>query len=128
LRVESARYGDRLTVSFTVDAAVDATSVLVPMLLLQPLVENAVKHGIAPRASGGSVAVRVVPEARGLAVIIEDDGVGFGNSAALGNGRALTNCKERLRLTYGEGATLDLAPRVGGGTRAHLSLPTTVTT
>ena len=127
LRVESARYGERLVVTFAVDDAVDAKDILVPMLLLQPLVENAVKHGIAPRASGGTVAVRVVSEGKGLAVVmVEDDGIGLGKSEATGNGRALANCKERLRLTYGEGATLDIASRSEGGTRVRLALPAAV--
>jgi len=126
LRVESARYGERLTVTFSADESVDPKSILVPMLILQPLVENAVKHGIAPRARGGTVTVRVIAEANGLAVVVEDDGIGFGKSVVAGNGRALANCKERLRLTYGEGATLDIGARVEGGTRARLSLPAAV--
>ena len=126
LRVESARYGDRLDVTFSVDESVDAKTIQVPMLLLQPLVENAVKHGIAPRASGGKIAIRVLREDSRFAVMIEDDGVGLGKSEVAGNGRALANCKERLRLTYGEGASLDVARRAEGGTRAHVSLPTTV--
>jgi len=125
LRVETARYGDRLEVSFSVEDTLDATSIQVPMLLLQPLVENAVKHGIAPLAKGGRIAVRVVRRAAGLAVMVEDDGVGLGRSTVAGNGRALANCKERLRLTFGERASLDLAQRAEGGARAEIFLPTT---
>jgi two-component sensor histidine kinase len=126
LRIEAARFGDRLRVSFHVDDGVDTKTLHVPMLLLQPLVENAVKHGIAPRASGGAVSVRVQRAERGVAVVVEDDGIGLGKSTKTGNGRALVNCKERLRLTYGDGASLDVAPGPEGGTRARLELPNTV--
>jgi two-component sensor histidine kinase len=126
LRVEDARYGERLKVDFAIDDAVDASAVRVPMLVLQPLVENAVQHGIAPRASGGSVSVHVTPgsdDRDAITVVVEDDGIGFGRSERAGNGRALLNCKERLRLKYGEHATLDVAARKEGGTRARLTLP-----
>jgi two-component sensor histidine kinase len=126
LRVESARYGDRLTVAFSVDDAIDPKTIDVPVLLLQPLVENAVRHGIAPRARGGRVSVRVLSQEHGFGVLVDDDGVGFGKSEITGNGRALANCKERLRLAYGDGARLDVAAREEGGTRAHVSLPAVV--
>ncbi len=123
LRVERARFGDRLAVVFSVDDGIDPKNIDVPALLLQPLVENAVRHGISPRAAGGSIAVRVVRDGRGFAVVIDDDGVGLGSSEAAGNGRALVNCKERLRLVYGEAAKLEIARRSEGGTCARVSLP-----
>lgn len=128
LRVECARYGERLQVSFAVAGGIDPEAVHVPVLLLQPLVENAVRHGIAPRASGGRVVVRVEQAggAGGLALFVEDDGVGLGRSDVVGNGRALLNCRERLRLAYGEAGRLDVTARADGGTRAHVSLPATV--
>ena len=67
------------------------------------------------------------PRERSVGRRAGDDGVGLGKSEAAGNGRALANCKERLRLTYGDGASLNVATRAEGGTRAHLSLPAAVT-
>lgn len=120
LRVEQARFGERLRVE--IDAPGPLEGVTVPVLLLQPLVENAVKHGISPRARGGVVTLRVACEDEGVEVLVEDDGVGLGGSTK-GNGRALANCVERLRLVYGDAAKLDVVPRSGGGTSARLSLP-----
>lgn len=123
LRVERARFGERLDVEVDVDARVDAGAVRVPVLLLQPLVENAVKHGISPRARGGKVAVRIARDGARILAAVEDDGVGLGASPAKGAGRALANCHDRLRLAYGDAAALAIAPRARGGTRAELSFP-----
>ena len=84
LRVEGARYGERLQVSFTVAEGLDPRGVHVPMLLLQPLVENAVRHGIAPRASRGTVSIRAALEGDRVMIFVDDDGVGLGNSGVKG--------------------------------------------
>jgi two-component sensor histidine kinase len=123
LRVERARFGDRLSVVVDVEDGALAREPHVPVLIVQPLVENAIKHGVAARASGGTVAVRVRGDGDAIDVVVEDDGIGFGKSETRGNGRALANCEERLRLAYGKAASLHVAARDTGGTRAHLRLP-----
>jgi two-component sensor histidine kinase len=122
LDIEQARFGDRRRVDVAIDDAVDRQAP-VPILLVQPLVENAVKHGIAPRARGGKVSVDVRNEAERLVVTVEDDGVGLGGGSAAGTGKGLGNARERLRLTYGDAARLDVAARADGGTRVVVSLP-----
>ena len=95
----------------------------VPVLLLQPFVENAVKHGVSPCADGGTISLIVrIQDGRVLASI-EDDGVGLGNSPHRGAGKTIENCRERLRLTYGDRARVDMTERKSGGTRVALSWP-----
>jgi two-component sensor histidine kinase len=129
LGVERARYGERLRVLIEVDPGVDTHAMIVPVLILQPLVENAVKHGIAPRAEGGTITVRVRRDGDAIAMVVEDDGVGLGAAEAAvsrGNRRALSNCAQRLELVYGGVAAFDIATREAGGTRAQLVLPVAV--
>jgi two-component sensor histidine kinase len=122
LRVEKARFGQRLAARHAIDDALD-TSLHVPVLLLQPFVENAVKHGLSQRARGGAVSIGARRSKGGIALVVEDDGVGLGASRERGAGRALANCHERLRLAYGGRAGIELAERPGGGTRVTIQLP-----
>ena len=123
LHVERARFGDRLDVRVDVDAALDIGAVKVPVLLLQPFVENAVKHGLSGRARGGVLRLAVHGEGPRVRATIEDDGVGLGGSPERGAGRAVANCEERLRLTFGRDARLEIAAREGGGTRVVITVP-----
>lgn len=131
LRVEHARFADRLSTSVEVAEGLDADAVAVPVLSVQPLVENAVRHGVGPLARGGRVTVRAERVGDRLVVRVDDDGVGLDASPAPrdgairggGNGRALANNRQRLTLAYGGRASLAIDPRPGGGTRATLSLP-----
>jgi LytS/YehU family sensor histidine kinase len=123
LDVERARFGDRLDVRLDVDEDVDVRAIEVPVLLLQPFVENAVKHGLSQRARGGSVRLSVRAAADSLESIVEDDGVGLGASTSAGAGTAIANCRARLALTYGGRARLDVEPRAGGGTRVTVTIP-----
>jgi sensor histidine kinase YesM len=92
-------------------------------LLLQPLVENAVKHGLAPRAAGGTITIRGSRVDGTLEFAVEDDGVGLGAASRPGAGVGIDNARQRLRLAYGEHASLELSARPGGGTQARLRLP-----
>jgi hypothetical protein len=121
LAIERVRFGDRLRVEVEVEpGAMDAA---VPNLLLQPLVENALKHGIAPRPDGGRVAVRARAAGAVLRVEVCDDGGDLaGREAPAGRGLGLANTRARLDRLYGGRATL----RVGGhagGTSAVVELP-----
>jgi LytS/YehU family sensor histidine kinase len=123
LSIQRVRFQERLRVSL--DATESARQALVPQLLLQPLVENAVRHGIAPRESGGSVAVHA-DEANGrLRVIVEDDGVGMGNAppAQSGSGLGLGGVQSRLAHLYGTDHRLDITPCSPSGTRITIEIP-----
>lgn len=125
LDIEQARFGERLRVDFALDG-VDAERVAVPVLLLQPLVENAVQHGISGRATGGTVRVSAAREPNGVALSVSDDGVGLGKSSRRGGaGVGMAGCKERLRLLYGERGRLDVSSPDSGGTIVTVHLPET---
>ncbi|MET0592970.1 MAG: histidine kinase [Polyangiaceae bacterium] len=123
LQVEHARFGDRLVRELDIDPSINTRAIQVPVLVLQPFVENAVKHGFSQRARGGKVRLEVRMNGQHLDITVDDDGVGFGESPERGTGKAIANCKERLSLTYGARAGLVVGAREGGGTRVVVSLP-----
>jgi two-component system, LytTR family, sensor kinase len=120
LAIERVRFGERLSVSIDADAALG--SALVPPFLLQPLVENAVKHGVAPSSAPGVVEVRAEEQQGGLLVSVTDSGRGFAGEAPLQEGRGLSLTRRRLQAVYGDGARLSLARR-GGRFSVELHLP-----
>ena len=121
LAIERTRFGERLRVEEAIESGLD--SVLVPSLLLQPLVENAVRHGIAVRPEGGRVAISARREGRGVAIEVADDGPGFDGSAPpTGNGFGLHSVRERLRAAGLAGA-LHIDSSTGHGTRVRIVLP-----
>lgn len=98
-----------------------------PGLILQPLIENAVGHGLAPRARGGRVDVSAALEGRLLRIDVVDDGVGLSvaGERLIRDGHGLGNIARRLETSYGGRATLELSAAPGGaGARARLTLPT----
>jgi signal transduction histidine kinase len=115
LSIERVHFGARLRV--TIDVAPDAAMVPVPRLLLQPLVENAVRHGIAPRESGGSVWVRGRLHGSQLVLTVEDDGVGLSSDGRrrLYEGVGTRNVRARLERLHGRAQSLRFAARSGGG-------------
>lgn len=123
LDIERARFGPRLVSTFEIAPGLDPSKAQIPVLMLQPLVENAVKHGLSSRASGGQIWIRAGLSGGRLEIKVEDDGVGFGNSPYAGSGTALDNCRKRLELGFGKEGSLEIAPREGGGTRIILSMP-----
>jgi signal transduction histidine kinase len=120
LAIMQTRLGDRLVV--TVDVPAEIRSAMVPHLLLQPIVENAIQHGLTPRSSGGRLEIRAARHDRALAIEIADDGVGLPPGGPRG-GIGLTNTRARLQTLYAGGATLAIESRDGGGTRATVRLP-----
>lgn len=121
LQIERSRFGERLRLELSV--APQAADVLIPPLLLQPLVENAVKHGLAARSGQGALRVRADSDDEQLRFIIEDDGVGWGQSDNHGTGIGLKNVTERLQATYAGRATLEIASEPGHGTRITVTIP-----
>ena len=129
LAIEQVRFSDRLRVRFDVED--DLLDAAVPEFLLQPIVENALRHGISKRAEGGSVQISARREGNSLVLCVSDDGAGLAappsaHHDAPGNGLGLANVRERLTTMYGTHARLELLPRSedeGGGTLVQLTLP-----
>ena len=125
LRIEQARFGERLQVVWNV--APESVAVPVPGLILQPLLENAVGHGLAPRAQGGGIDVSTAVAGSTLRIDVIDDGVGLADDGErlIRDGHGLGNIARRLEAVYGGRATLALTPAPGGaGTLVRLTLPT----
>jgi len=124
LDVERARFGDRLRVEQEVGPG--ASEVAVPPLILQPLVENAVRHGISPKVEGGVVRIEANLVDGDLAVRITDDGVGT-EGISLDNldteGYGLRNIRDRLRTRFGAGEWLAIESREGEGTIVRMTIP-----
>jgi signal transduction histidine kinase len=123
LAIERVRFGDRLRVVEDVEPGLD--DVPVPGLLFQPLIENAVRYAVAPRAEGGTITLRVRRDPSGdtLTAEIADDGPGFAPGARpSGNGVGLDSVRERLRLGGGKHA-FALASAPGNGTCVRITLP-----
>lgn len=126
LNIQKIRLGARLQVTCAVPAEL-LTLKLAP-LLLQPLVENAVIHGIEPKPQGGSVGITASMQADAVLLAVTDTGVGIGSGDQRGasdrhNGTALRNIRERLQALYGDRAQLRLLEPATGGVRAELLIP-----
>ena len=120
LDIEQVRFGDRLRVQLSRGDAIGSEAV--PSLLLQPLLENAIRHGLAPLREGGCVSVHATRADGRLMIRIEDDGVGM--RADAGDGVGLRNVRDRLRTLYAEAAEFRIEQRPGGrGTRITLVIP-----
>jgi LytS/YehU family sensor histidine kinase len=122
LKTESLRFGDRLKLDFAVE--VGALDALLPSLLLQPLIENAVKYAVAPREAGGTIRIEGKERDGMLELAVTDDGPGLpqGVVAAGGRGVGIRNTRERLAVMYGDNhrfEILDAHP----GVRVEMSLP-----
>lgn len=120
LEISRARFGDRLTI--TVDADDAARRALVPFFVLQPLVENAIHHGISSHAGAGRVEISARREGTRLLLSVTDDGPGIVTTDAQ-RGIGLANTKARLRALYGAHHELDLGRPDRGGFRVMLSIP-----
>ena len=121
LDIEQTRFQDRLKVVMTIEP--ETLDALVPSLILQPLVENSVRHGIAPRPEGGCIKIKAWRESSLLRLEVEDDGPGVNSNTPLKEGIGLTNTRARVRNLYGDGHGLTLHNAVGGGLVVSLSIP-----
>jgi two-component system LytT family sensor kinase len=123
LELEQLRLGDRLRVAIEVPA--ELLGCEVPTLLLQPLVENAVRHGIAARPAGGTVWLRASGRGGRLVLEVSDDGVGLADGFVLEaqDGIGLANVRARLALLHPDDHAMAVAGRPGGGTKVSLELP-----
>lgn len=120
LEIMQIRFGDRLTIRREI--AADTLNLVVPRLILQPLVENALKHGAAKRAGPATVTIRSARHGDRLRLSVLDDGPGI-TSQESGGGIGTRNTSERLRALYGDRAALRLSNRPEGGLEARVELP-----
>lgn len=121
LAIQKVRFSDRLQVK--IDATPEALDGLVPCFLLQPIVENAIKHGIAPRAAGGSIETCVKRIEDKLWMQVRDDGCGSSGSVTKGHGIGMQNVKERLAYFYPNKYEFDAIVPVGGGYEVTIQIP-----
>jgi LytS/YehU family sensor histidine kinase len=122
LALMGVRMGPRLQTRLSLPDELGAVGV--PPLLLQPLVENSIKHGLEPQVAGGRIEVDARRDGDMLVLSVLDSGVGLGSAAPSGDSRfGLAQVRERLHTLYGSRASLELQDAAGGGTRARIRLP-----
>jgi two-component system, LytTR family, sensor kinase len=121
LEIEQTRFQDRLTVNFDVEPqTLDAQ---VPNLILQPLVENAIRHGIAPRAEAGTIEIEAKRENGYIELRVADNGAGFAESGGDSDGIGLANTRERLEKLYGARHEFNVSSGANGGVEATIKIP-----
>ena len=123
--IQETRYGERLRVAFDVEPAV--RDAMVPRLILQPLVENAIRHGVTRRITPGRVDVRAWEGQGRLHLAVSDDGVGLRAGRPVREGVGLTITRARLRQLYGAEQWVELSSAPSGGTVCALSIPLRMT-
>ena len=122
LEIERARFGEALTVEEKIEAG--ARELLLPSLILQPLVENAVKHGISPKVGGGRVTIEASVAHGDLRLAVRDTGVGLRDDRAIyDHGVGLRNVRDRLLRLYGAAYAPQVVSRPGDGTTVTLRIP-----
>ncbi len=131
LDIEVIRFGEKLRVVKEIAPA--TLQVVVPSMLLQPLIENSIKHGLEPRISGGTIVLRSRLEGERLVIEVEDDGVGIEPATTIaapvsglvreGSGIGMRNVRERMEVLYGDDAQVEMVSRPGRGTRVRLVMP-----
>jgi two-component system LytT family sensor kinase len=121
LAIEQARFPDRLR--YTIDASAEAMETMVPPLILQPLVENAVRHGVSRVSTAGRIDVRALVDNGSLSLMVSDDGPGFRQEAWENGGTGLRNTRERLEELYGTRGHLDVRRSGVVGTVATVVIP-----
>ena len=119
LRIQQVRFAHRLRIDFNIDSSL--MSAAVPHLLLQPLVENAIRHGLSPRLQPGRLFISAQRHCEQLALAIHDDGVGL--SPLISEGVGLRNTKARLRQLYGDNFKFSFGNAPGGGCLVSIELP-----
>ena len=124
LDIEVVRFGPRLTVRK--DISPDTLNLVVPSMILQPLVENSIKHGLSRKLGAGTIIIRSRLEQGRALIEVEDDGMGFvldRLNQPMSSGIGLANVRERLRVIYGTTYQLRLESEPGKGTRAQIEVP-----
>ena len=124
LDIEVVRFGPQLQVDKQI--SVPTLDTIVPSMILQPLVENSIKHGLARKVGGGRITIRTVVDRGHTVIEVVDDGLGMSEERlehALGDGIGLSNVNERLQTIYGASYHLKLTSVPGSGTCARIEIP-----
>jgi two-component system LytT family sensor kinase len=124
LAIEVVRFGDKLR--FERDVSEDTLDMLVPSMLLQPLVENSIKHGLSSKVEGGTIRIQAYRTANRLHLMVEDDGVGIPDeklATLLDRGIGVNNVHERLRVLFGNEYRMWIESRPGKGARIQIEVP-----
>jgi two-component system, LytTR family, sensor kinase len=124
LDIEVVRFGPQLSVDKQISA--DTLDLIVPSMILQPIVENSIKHGVGPKVGGGRITIRSRREDGHAVIEVVDDGVGMSEeelSEAMHGGIGLSNVDERLRVIYGANYRLKLESVPGGGSSVRIEIP-----
>jgi len=124
LSIEQVRYGGKLRFEKHIEPR--TMDMLVPSMLLQPLVENCIKHGLSRKVEGGTIVLRARRERSMLYVSVEDDGAGISQerlSNLMGSGIGVNNVSERLKVLFGDEGVLRIESEEGRGTRVEIQVP-----
>jgi two-component system LytT family sensor kinase len=124
LAIETVRFGDKLRFEKDIDER--ALDRQVPSMILQPIVENSIKHGLASKVEGGMIALHVWLDNGRLHIVVEDDGVGISEARLAGifsHGIGVSNVNERLRVLYGDLYRMEVDSELGRGTRTRIEIP-----
>jgi two-component system LytT family sensor kinase len=124
LAIETVRFGEKLR--FERDVAGDTLDMLVPSMLLQPLVENSIKHGLSKKVEGGTIRIRTFRTENKLHLLVEDDGVGIPEeklATLLDRGIGVTNVHERLKVLFGSEYRMWVESQPGKGARIEIEVP-----
>ncbi len=135
VRLEQSRFGERVRVSEVIQS--DLTEVMIPVFTLQPIMENAIKHGLAAKRNGGSIQLRIRKSADLLQIDVEDDGAGISperlarilqfdgglERSTAGTGIGLNNIQKRIQTAFGAEFGLRITSRLGTGTLVQIELP-----
>ncbi|GAB6183876.1 sensor histidine kinase [Thermodesulfovibrio hydrogeniphilus] len=126
LSIEQARFGDKLTVKYFIDPAVDLDIPILPFTI-QPLVENAIKHGLKPKLEGGEILIKIYNNDDKVVISVEDNGVGFQSNKNVqkteNSGLGLYLVNERLKKFYGQASELQVESKLGFGTKVTFKIP-----
>ncbi len=126
LSIEQARYKDKLTVSYSIDPQVDL-DLPIPPFTIQPLVENAIKHGLKSKVKGGEILINIYNELMYTVISVKDNGIGIKQSSeiekAKGNGLGLYLVNERLKRIYGNESTIIVESEPEMGTKVFFKIP-----
>jgi two-component system LytT family sensor kinase len=124
LAIEMVRFGDKLR--FVKEVEPECLDLLVPSMLLQPIIENSIRHGLANKVDGGTIRVRAARTGARVQIVIGDDGVGIPEgklARLLESGIGVNNVNERLKVLYGEDYKMWIDSRVGEGTSTGIEVP-----
>jgi two-component system LytT family sensor kinase len=125
LSIEVIRFGDKLR--FETDVAADTLDMLVPSMMLQPLVENSIKHGLSSKVEGGTIRIRTHRTETRLHLLVEDDGVGISEEKLATllehGGIGVSNVNERLKVLFGAEYRMWIESQPGNGTRVQIEVP-----